>query len=351
MMTLSLLGGLTGCGTYAEWDNDSDVIQEVAPTVQTEPSPIPIPIPLEAAPANAPANDPASATDEYAGWSTHQIGEASFRHPSNWQVDATTYGLILVPGDHRAGQELILITGSDAAGIRQPTDARVGQTLDAMMASSMPGLRRRRQPQPVAAGHDRKGARYDYVGQASDGRAAQASTYVLIDAGKAAAISMVADPSTLTQRRTTIERIFHSFSAGDPQGQTDASPLPADLPKNLDQRLIGMFAGESIYSGNDVYLNTQFVYALGADGVIFSGAKSHINASQGNGSGGFRWTATGQTDANSRRGTWTARQNRLTIRWDSGETATVAYGFEPDGTLALRNAANGKLINIYNRVR
>ncbi len=256
-----------------------------------------------------------------------------------------------MPGDHRVGQELILITASEAPGILQASDARVGQTLDGMMAASMPGLRRSGAPERADAGNGRVGARYDYEGRAPDGRAAKASTYVNVEDQKAAAISIVADPSTLSQRRAVVEGIFQSFHGGASADDAETNQAPGAAAKDLDPRLIGMFAGESIHSTGGVYVNTQLVYALGADGVILSGARSHMNASQGDGAGGYRWTATGQSDPNSQRGTWSARNGLLTIRWSTGSTATLAYGFEPDGTLALRNAATRELINIYNRVQ
>ena len=112
-----------------------------------------------------------------------------------------------------------------------------------------------------------------------------------------------------------------------------------------------MFSAESIHSSNGVYVNTRLVTAMGSDGVVHYGAQSNINASQKAGDGGFRWSATGSTDGSVQRGRWSTSGQQLTIRWDTGSLSTFRYGFEPDGTLALRNAANGKLINIYQRIQ
>lgn len=290
--------------------------------------------------------------DTYSSWTTHRVGAASFRHPADWRVETSAFGLVLIPGDYRPDRELITITGTGAPGVRSPRDATVGQTLDTLMASSMPGLRRRGSPKTVDAGQDREGARYDYRGNAPDGRSAEASVYVAIEAGNLASIGMVADPSTLAMRRDTLEGIFRSFSSGiDGAGSV---PGKVTTPQNtgpLDSRLIGMFGGESLYSGNGVHVNSQLVYALGADGVLHHGARSHINASQGDGAGGFRWTATGSSGGNVQRGTWSASGGIVTVQWDSGGSSSFAYGFEPDGTLALRHPTTHKLINIYSRIQ
>lgn len=46
-----------------------------------------------------------------------------------------------------------------------------------------------------------------------------------------------------------------------------------------DQRLVGRFKGESVYSANDVIFNSQLIYAFQADGSVFYGAQSHYDLS------------------------------------------------------------------------
>ena len=114
---------------------------------------------------------------------------------------------------------------------------------------------------------------------------------------------------------------------------------------------MGAFRGEAIASGAGAYVNTQLLYALNADGTLLFGARSHMNASQRDASGNLRWTADGVTDGSVRTGRWTAERGVLTIRWDRGGSSRFAYGFEPDGTLALRHPVTRELIDIYSRVR
>lgn len=346
-----------GCGTHPEWEIAAP--QTPPPPTMAPPS---IPTQKEPAPTHRPEiRDATTETvverrpskDALAGWPTHRIGAASFRYPPGWSVESGPLGLVLVPADHRRDRELIIVTGNEAPGLQSAADPLVGQTLDGMVASSMPGLRRRGRPQAVDAGRAREGMRYDYSGYAPDGRAAVATVYVIVEKQRAAAISLVGDSASVSARRSTVERIFRSFDGAD-AGAPDSPAVAAERAAGdgpLDPRLIGMFGGESIHSSNGVYVNSQLVYALGADGVMHYGARSHLNASQGDGAGGFRWTATGSTGGNVQRGTWTATGGLLRVQWDSASSSSFAYGFEPDGTLALRHPVTRKLINIYSRLQ
>ena len=114
-----------------------------------------------------------------------------------------------------------------------------------------------------------------------------------------------------------------------------------------------MFAGESIAGGGNygVYVNTQLVYVLNANGTLYYGAQSHFNASERDYNGNMIWTATGNSDGSVDRGRWSAANGFLTFDWDSGRRSYFAYGFEPDGSLVIRDPQTRKLINFYSRVR
>ena len=315
------------------------------------PDPVPqgvaTPLPPTDIPARREGPQAGESEGSYEGWGTFRLGRGSFRYPEGWSVQSTAYGLVLTPPGSQNTDELIMVTANAAPGIREGTDPRVGQALDAMIGASMPAMRRRGGAQAVPSNIG-SGGRFDYAGRAPDGRQAEGSVYVAVDGDKAAAISIVTDRRRLGKRRPVIEQIFQSFDSGS--GDRAGTKRTAAEPGDLDPRLIGMFAGEAVHSSSGVYVNTRLVYALGGDGVLHYGAQSAINASQGDGAGGFRWTASGISGENVQRGTWTASNGHLTVEWDSGEVGTVAYGFEPDGTLALRDPFTRKLINIYSRV-
>ncbi|MEM8710809.1 MAG: hypothetical protein AAGG01_07645 [Planctomycetota bacterium] len=303
--------------------------------------------------------------DPLKGWGTYRVGEGEFRYPPGWRVQASAYGLSLIPSDHRPDSELISITAAPAPGVTSATSSSIAQALDGLMQANMPGMRRSSPPRPFEASpsggetrdQNRSQARYDWKGVAPDGRRAEAAAWVVVEAGQSAGVSIVADPATLRSREKLLARVagsMRSSSAGSARKPGEPAIDQAESPassSSLDPRLIGMFTGESIHSSSGVYVNTQLVTALGADGVVHYGARSHINASQKASDGSFRWTASGSSDGSVQKGRWQSSGNLLTIRWQTGSVSTFRYGFEPDGTLALRNPANGKLINIYTRVR
>lgn len=287
------------------------------------------------------------AHDEYAGWTTHRIGAASFRHPDGWRVVPDPGGLMLIPNEQGGPSERISILARPAPGVREALDRRVAQTLDEMVRGAMPGLRRAKSPVAVPAGFGRDGARYDYAGKGPDGRAAEGSIYVAVENQQAAAITIAGDAKALHARRSTVEKIFRSFDSGQgPPGSAGKEEA------ELDGRLIGKFMGEAILAGESVYINSQLAYAFGGDGVVLFGSSSHLNASQGDGKGGFEWTATGSTgdtQGDLERGHWSTLNGVLTIRWDSGKISTVAYSFEPHGSLATRHPVTKKLLMFYSR--
>jgi len=81
------------------------------------------------------------------------------------------------------------------------------------------------------------------------------------------------------------------------------------------------------------------------------GAATAKNAGRKGTRVGLRWAATASTGAGVGRGRGESSGKQLVIRWDEGGVSTYRYGFEPDGTLALRHAGTGELINIYRRIQ
>jgi hypothetical protein len=179
--------------------------------------------------------------------------------------------------------------------------------------------------------------------------------YVVVAGELALGISLLGEDSRFRKRVEMVERIFGSFDlqvgsgAGEPTAAGGGARKPSEVTD--DRRLIGRFAGEAITRQPGVYVNTQLVTVLNPDGTAYYGAKSAFSMSKRDYNGDLIWSADRESSANVQKGTWTARGGYLTIRWTTGSLSRFAYGFEPDGTLALRNAQTRKLINIYKRVR
>ncbi len=277
---------------------------------------------------------------------THSSG-ATLAHPPTWRSEEFPGGVQIQPPD--AGPaEMIVATGVATNGTTDPMSQDVASYLDGSLAQMLPGLRRNGAPVAVANG---QGALYRYSGSLPDGTAVACDVYVKIENGIALSLSALAPPNTLQARSSTLRQIFGSIALAS----AAAAPATAggSTPTGDDPRLVGMFAGEALAGGggSGVYVNTQLVYVLNADGSVYYGAQSHFNASERDYDGNLKWTATGNTDGSVQSGRWSARSGFLTVRWDSGQQSVFAYGFEPDGSLVLRNPTTRKLINFYRRVR
>lgn len=275
------------------------------------------------------------------------VSGGSFGHPRDWLVRPAQGALMLIPDDHRQDRELITVTAVDAQGATDPRSAEVGAALDAVVQASFPQLERKSGPDPVSdVPFD--AVSYEYRGRVSADRIGRCRVYVTIAGGRAAALSLLADRTTFRKRRGDVEAIFATFRASQ-AGVT--AETRAEIAPDLDPRLVGMFAGEAMASGAGIAVNTQLVYALGADGVALYGARSHMNASERDAAGNLEWSATGASDGSLQRGRWSSRGGVLRIEWSGGGMSAFRYGFEPDGTLALRELLSGKLVNIYTRVQ
>ncbi len=278
----------------------------------------------------------------------HSSG-ATLSHPSDWRAEELPSGVRIQPPDAGA-TEMIVATGMSANGTTDPRAPDVAGYLDASMGQMLPGVRRTGAPQAVEAAEG-QGALYSYAGSLPDGTPVASHVYVTIENGTALSLSAVAPPDTLRARSATLERIFGTMA----MGSITTAPAAAggSTPTGDDPRLVGMFGGEALAGGADmgVYVNTQLVYVLNADGTLYYGAQSHFSASTRDYEGNLKWTASGITDGSVQGGRWSAQGGFLTILWDSGERSYFAYGFEPDGSLVLRNPTTRKLINFYRRIR
>lgn len=135
-----------------------------------------------------------------------------------------------------------------------------------------------------------------------------------------------------------------------------AAPAAApSTPGTGDQRLVGIFGGESIsssdYGNDDLYTNTQLKWVFNANGTVYFGAQAHFNYESRDYNLEQRWGASGHSAADVDSGRWSTNGDILTIQWDNGNVSTYAFGFEPNGALVFRNARTRKLINFYNRMR
>jgi hypothetical protein len=293
--------------------------------------------------------------DPYAGWQSYRHPQGpGFRYPADWKTRETPSGLMLLPPDFEQQWEMLLAFGTGAQGAKSAGDPRLLAQLDAMLRREAPTMRRTGQPQArqTRAG---QGVAVDYSARTPNGGLVRCRVYVVVAGELALGISLLGEDSRFRKRVEMVERIFGSFDlqvgsgAGEPTAAGGGARKPSEVTD--DRRLIGRFAGEAITRQPGVYVNTQLVTVLNPDGTAYYGAKSAFSMSKRDYNGDLIWSADRESSANVQKGTWTARGGYLTIRWTTGSVSRFAYGFEPDGTLALRNAQTRKLINIYKRVR
>ncbi|MCA8960964.1 MAG: hypothetical protein KDC38_10650 [Planctomycetes bacterium] len=304
-------------------------------------------------PADPPRTDGGSVGQRPPGWTTyrHRLG-ASFAHPDDWRVEETATGLRLVPP---SGSEMEMITaqGVPSDGETDPRSTGVTRYLDEAMRQLLPQIRRTGAPEPLPA-QGGSGALYRYSGSLPNGQPIVCEVLVTIQNGVALSISIAGSEEAVRARSDVLRTMFRTLTYAPTSDPTGASPGGATgAPVTDDLRLIGMFAGEALAGGGDagVYVNTQLVYVLNADGTCFNGARSSFSASKRDHNGNLEWTANGETGGSVSRGRWTASQGFISIQWNDGQRTYLAYGFEPDGSLVLRHPTTRKLINFYTRVR
>lgn len=298
---------------------------------------------------SAPAAEGANKPPHVEGWSTftEPASGASFQHPGSWSVQAGAQGVMIYPEGFDANRELIVGAGMPAPGVSSATDARVGQQLDATVAQYAPMLERSGEPEALAAfGGD--GAMYTYRGTMPDGTKAMSVALVRVGDGVAMSLSALGHSEVIERRLPTLKTMFSTLHVAKPEPVAAGGTAQTD-----DRRLIGMFGGEATAGGVDVgvTVSTRLVYALGADGVVLYGAQSAMSGSGRDYTGDLVWTATGETAGNVERGRWSAKGGVLSVQWDGGGRSVFAYGFEPDGSLVLRDPQTRKLINYFERIR
>ena len=328
---------ISGSGTISQTSSQSPVTEDDTPVrdgfAPTEPKP----------------GSGADAPPAIEGWSnyTEPISGARFQHPEGWRIQSTPQGLVLIPGGHDPGSELIVASGMEAGGVTDATDRRVGEQLDATVRMLAPMLSRTGPPESLAV-FGGNGAVYRYAGTMPDGRTAECVSLVRIGDGLAMGFSILAAPERISRRVPTLERMLATLHVPKSMASETSAGVQTD-----DRRLIGMFGGEAISGGGDagVYVNTQLVYALGSDGIVLYGARSAISASQRDYTGELEWAATGETSGSVQRGRWSAADGMLRVAWDAGGRSVFAYGFEPDGSLVLRDPRTRELINFFRRIR
>lgn len=305
------------------------------------------------------ATDPALA-EATKDWKTfrHPAG-GTFRHPADWTLQTTPQGLIITPADARPNEEVLIGLAASARGHTDPMSPALAAELDTLISTTLPGLRRSRPPTAITTANTANtatstpkrmtiGSRHHYDGIGPDGRAIQCEVFVKLSGGTVAGFSLAGFNDRVNARAPVVERMFRTIampSMGAPAGAPGGTTT-----RGGDARLVGMFRGETISTG-EVYVNTQLVYAINANGTLLYGAQSAMSTSERGPSGNVEWSADGVTDGSVRRGQWSTSGWRLTVDWRGGGRSVFRYGFEPDGSLVLRNPTNGKLINFFPRVR
>ncbi len=316
------------------------------------------PAPRDGAPDLSDPDAVARATE---GWTRHRhVSGASFRHPEDWRVQAMPGGLVISPPDLQAADESIIAVGTPAEGETDPAGPRAVQAMDAVVARSMPMLRRTEAPRSVPTPGERPGAAYEYVGQAPDGRTLRCTMLVRIVNDVALGFAVIGLEQRVAARVPTVRLMFatlaHERDAGPdagPGGGAGAKAGGGGATPPGDARLVGAFRGESIRAPGPggVSVSTQLIWAFNADGTVLHGARSAMNASRRDAGGNLVWTFDGESGASMRRGRWSTSGDVLTVRWSDGGVSRFRYGFEPDGSLVHRNVRTGRLINFYPRVR
>ena len=280
----------------------------------------------------------------------HPQNGATIWHPPGWRLQESAGGLMILPEQSRPQREVMLVFGDDAPGVRSATAAAVASRLDGMMRGMMPGMRRQGRPTAVDVAQG-SAATFDYAGAMPNGTRARCRIWIGIHDGRAYGISLVADRRAFAERKDTLATMFASArlagggasAGGDTRGRAGRG--------SRDARVVGRFRGESIARSEGIYVNTQLVWAFNASGTFLYGAQSAMSASKRDYNGDLEWTATGTSAGSMKRGTWSTAGGLLTLRWSDGTRSVFAYGIEPNGALAVRNARTKKLINFYDRMR
>lgn len=250
-----------------------------------------------------PVAAPAAPPDSEGGWYRHATG-AELRLPPGWRAQSSPLGVQLVPPDG-AANEIYAVTGQPAPGIARPDDPRVQLTLEALLASQIPFLERAGAPEA-----DGDGARFRWRGRhALTGAEIAAVVTVRLLDGNAVGFLAVGECARVEPRHAAVAGVARSLRMG--QGQRDP-------------RLVGSwhhwsYRGSSGLTGASYGTETRRQVLLAADG---SAAEASSVESSGFVSGSAGWAGQGQEQ---RRGTWTAGDGTLFMRWNDGTSAAFQY--------------------------
>lgn len=289
-------------------------------------------------------------TDPRAGWVSynHPLG-ATLKHPEGWTTQEGQMGVVLLPKgvnpQQVPGGILIVVWGGPDI-INDPLAPQSAQMLGQALMSVLPGFQQAGEPRKLETGHG-PGAVYTYSGAVPNSDWDTAEVRYTASEGVGLGITVVGSGATLKRYADDLELVFTSLAIRqDTPAASGAGSAVTD-----DVRLIGAYSTEAYAGGGGIHVNTQLLYVLNADGTFLSGARSFMNASQRDANGNLKWTAGQDTANNVMRGTWSAKGGFLTVVMSNGQRSVVAYGFEPDGTLATRDPTTRKLINIYRRTQ
>ncbi|MEO1535754.1 MAG: DUF6263 family protein [Planctomycetota bacterium] len=284
------------------------------------------------------------------GWSSysHTPSGVSFKHPADWRIQDTPQGIQIIPTEFDQARELLFGFGAPAQGETDAASPAARQNLDMILRAQAPTLMSRGAPERLEV-DEGSAAIYRYAGPMPDGSPGACTVFVRILGETAVAMGIAGTEAKVAERLPELRGMFDSLTM---QTQTDRAAAPDGEADTDDRRLIGMFRGEAISNNVEgIYINTQLVYAIGADGRVHYGAKSAMAASKRDYNQDLVWTASGESAGDVRSGDWSAKNGMLTVKWDNGGQSVFAYGFEPDGSLVLRNPQTRELVNFFPRVR
>lgn len=284
------------------------------------------------------------------GWEvyTHAASGVSFKHPAGWRIQDTPQGIQIIPTGFDQTRELLFGFGAPAQGETDAASPAARQNLDMILRAQAPTLMSQGAPERLDV-DEGSAAMYRYAGPMPDGSPGACTVFVRILGETAVAMGIAGTEAKVAERSPTLRGMFDSLTLQTRADRAAAEDGEADTD---DRRLIGMFRGEAISNNVEgIYINTQLVYAIGADGRVHYGAKSAMAASKRDHNQDLVWTASGESAGEVQSGDWSATNGVLTVKWDNGGQSVFAYGFEPDGSLVLRNPRTRELINFFPRVR
>jgi len=255
-------------GGHVAGDDDDDHGGAASDSVAT-----PTPAPIDAATADRLLAEQAAARDRLRGvrpFTTalrHPVG-FYFSFPESWQLSPESAGLLsLVPPDaqrtHDGPDELFLVLGASADGVRNPTSLDAIRTAESLVAAIFPFLQRDGSVRSHAL-HGRPAAVLEWRGTTPTQLERLGRLYFTIVDDWAAGLLVVTPPDSLRRRTPTVEEIFSTFASERPQ---------------FDARLLGSWRHSHIVSASSdsssddssstaLALTVQYLFLL-ADGTCF----------------------------------------------------------------------------------